>query len=109
MQMEEPEEAGYMSKPDWRHLNVDPGVLREPTPDDTRLVLWLPGEFGPGTRDWERISNVPGAAVTREQGLCALPATALRARQKVLGCLGKFWLGFRKPGGSQSWLLPNGA
>ena len=109
MQMEGPEEAGSMSKPDWRHLNLDPGVLREPTPDETRLVLWLPGEFGTGTRDWERVSNVPGTAVTREQGLCAVPATSLRARQRVQGCLGKFWQRFRKPGGSQSWVLPNGA
>ena len=33
-----------MSKPDWRHLECDDGVLRERTPDETLLLVWLPGQ-----------------------------------------------------------------
>jgi hypothetical protein len=30
--------------PQWQNLIFSPGVLREPCPDDSRLILWLPTE-----------------------------------------------------------------
>src|SRR5262249_24365711 len=97
-----------MKKPDWRNLNLDEGVLREPLPDDQRVVLWLPGGLYGGYRHWERVGTVPGAGVTVAQGVCATPATAIRARQRVGGFFGRLLQRFRKGPGEQTWVLPNG-
>ena len=38
-----------MKVPDWRQLTLDEGILKEPIPDDDRIVFWLPanGESEP--------------------------------------------------------------
>lgn len=97
-----------MSKPDWRHLDLAEGVLREPIPDANRIALWLPGKQDGGFRHWERVANVPGAAVQAEQGICATAATSVPVRQRLGGYLGKFLQRFRKPSGEATWVLPDG-
>jgi tetratricopeptide (TPR) repeat protein len=88
-------------------MKLGEGVLREPVPDEGRIVLWLPGEHGGGFRHWERVASVPGAAVTEVEGVCSTAATLVRARQRVRGFFGKL-LGLGKAGGDATWVLPNG-
>ena len=51
-----------MAKVDWRPLALEQGVVREPTPDARRIILWLRGKDQDGYQSWERVTNVPGAA-----------------------------------------------
>ena len=98
-----------MKKLDWHNLQLGDGVLREPTPDHSQLVLWLRGELVDGFQQWERIANVVGAGITREKGLYRVPATVIRARQKVQGFFGNIVQLFRRRSANRTWLLPNGA
>ncbi len=95
-----------MKLPDWRNLQLADGVFREPSPDESRLVLWARGDFREGFHQWERIANVPGAEVTSHDGLFTLSATVIRARQEAHGWFGKLLHAFRKPRGVRNWLLP---
>jgi tetratricopeptide (TPR) repeat protein len=97
-----------MSRPVWRDLQLPAGVLRETTPDETRIVLWLPAGADGGNRQWERLGNAPGAEVRVEEGLCATAATAILARQKSRGLLGNLLGLFQKSREAQVWALPNG-
>lgn len=97
-----------MAKQDWRLVDLEKGVQCEPTPDGSRIVLWLPGTEANGFLHWERISNVPGAEVSSEQGLCVTQATAMAARQRVRGLLGKLLQWLWTPTRPTSWLLPQG-
>jgi tetratricopeptide (TPR) repeat protein len=97
-----------MAKLDWRTVELNQGVFREPTPDDSRIILWIAGKEEEGYRGWERITNVPGAKIVEEEGLCFTEATSLPARQKVSGILGKLFHAFRKTGAVNSWVLPTG-
>jgi tetratricopeptide (TPR) repeat protein len=99
-----------MKVPDWRQLTLDEGILKEPIPDDDRIVFWLPANGESERPHWERISSLPRAPISLEQGICATPATLLRARQQERGLLGKLWSRFRREdGAAQVWVLPNGA
>ena len=91
----------------WNNLYLSDGVLREPTPDDNQIVLWLPQETDGRFRIWQRISNVPGAATLVQAGIHATPATAMRARQHLNGFFGRLFRRFTQPTGT-TWLLPNG-
>ena len=73
--------ADTMKTLDWDQVAIQQGVLREPTPENDRLVLWLPDRQDRGSQYWHRVSTVPHAAITRCEGLCTIPATAIRARQ----------------------------
>jgi tetratricopeptide (TPR) repeat protein len=95
-------------KPDWRNLTLDGGILAEPTPEANRLVLWLPGHREGGFQYWERIGNLPGAAVEVVDGLCATAATSMPARQRIHGFFGRLLHRLRKLGTSGSWVLPSG-
>jgi tetratricopeptide (TPR) repeat protein len=97
-----------MKIPDWRKLALAEGILPEPTQTDNHLVLWLPGKRDSDYQHWERIANVPHAKITVEQGICAIPATAMRARQRTQGFFGKLWQRFQKTTQERTWLLPNG-
>jgi len=97
-----------MAKLDWRTMELNQGVFREPTPDDSRIILWISGKEEDGFRNWERITNVPGAKIVEEQGIFFTEATSLPARQKLSGMLGKLLNVFRKPGVGNTWLLPTG-
>jgi tetratricopeptide (TPR) repeat protein len=97
-----------MRTPDWRSLVVDDGVLREPTPDPGRLVLWLPGGRDGGFRLWERVGTVPRAEVTVAGGVCAAAATSVPVRQRAGGLIAKLFRRCRVPSGGQAWTLPDG-
>jgi tetratricopeptide (TPR) repeat protein len=97
-----------MKIPDWRKLSLAEGVLLEPSQMDNRLVLWLQGSRDGDTQHWERIANVPHAKITLEEGICATPATAIRARQRCRGFFGKLLQRFQKGSQEQTWMLPNG-
>ncbi len=97
-----------MRLPDWRTLALNEGILPEPMPDSSRIVLWLPGGREGGFEHWERISNTAHADITVEQGMCATAATSIRARQPLRGFFGKLAQRFRKTSGNGAWMLPNG-
>lgn len=100
--------TGRIEKPDWQQLELEPGVLREPSPDVHRIILWVPEDQDGGFRHWERISNVAGADVTVERGTFATAAASVRARQKVQGLFSKLLQPFRRTTGAHTWVLPNG-
>jgi hypothetical protein len=45
--------AGPSHTPDWRHLALNPGILRETGAEDERLVLWMPGVRDAGCQHWQ--------------------------------------------------------
>jgi tetratricopeptide (TPR) repeat protein len=89
-------------------LSVTAGVLREPVLEDDRVILWLPGEREGEYQYWERVGNVARAEVTVERGVCATAATAVRARQRVRGVLGRLFSRGPAATGGRVWVLPNG-
>jgi tetratricopeptide (TPR) repeat protein len=97
-----------MKIPDWRKLAFEKGVVPEPVPDGSRIVLWLRGGQEGGYQYWERIGTVARAEVTAGQGLCATPATSIRARQRTRGFFGKLFGGLGEGKADQVWTLPNG-
>ncbi len=52
---------------DWREIPLDGGVLREPESDETRLIVWLPGEGDGHLEYWERIGNVARGEIAVER------------------------------------------
>ena len=76
-----------MSGPDWRNLVLLEGILLEPVRDDNRMVFWLPTERDRQFQYWERVGTVPRAEIRVEQGIRSLPATSVRARQRLGGSL----------------------
>ncbi|MCS7046945.1 MAG: tetratricopeptide repeat protein [Gemmataceae bacterium] len=98
-----------MHPPAWRSMNLLAGIEREAVVDDGRIVVWLPGPCEGKARWWERVGNVAGAPVSEREGLCATPATLIRARQQPRGLLGKALSWWRQSAGAAEWLLPNGA
>src|SRR5262249_60650003 len=83
------------------------GWWRDQAPETSRIILWLPGNSDNRFQHWERISNVPGAEIAQEQGLCFTQATSMPARQKRRGFVGSIFSKLRKPG-EDAWLLPTG-
>jgi tetratricopeptide (TPR) repeat protein len=98
-----------MHLPDWRNLALNDGVVPEPTPDNGRLVLWVPGDRGDVFQHWRRVSSVAHVEPTVRDGLSAVPAVAVPLRQPLRGFLGTLLSRFRKASGARSWVLPNGA
>ena len=96
-----------MRLPDWRKLTLTEGVRAEPSSEDGRIVLWLPAGGDGAFRHWERVSTVPHAEVLAGQGICAAPATSIRARQRQRGFFARL---FRRPppAEGQTWALPDG-
>ena len=97
-----------MKLPNWQHLELDPNILREPSPDQHRIIIWLPIGKESGKHHWQRISNVPGAEITAVQHIRATAATSIRAHQQVRGLLERLLFVFGKKQGAQTWVLPNG-
>lgn len=93
---------------DWREMVLDAGLLREPESDAGRLIVWLPEETRGDDPDWERVGNVARGEIIVEDGLCSTPATAIRARRRSRGLLGKLLGGFGESKGKRSFVLPNG-
>jgi tetratricopeptide (TPR) repeat protein len=97
-----------MQVPDWRKLVLNDGVLPEPVPDDNRIVLWVAGRREEDGQHWVRIATVARAQVVVAEGVCAVAATALPARQRFPGFLGKLWGRLRGAPAEHTWVLPNG-
>jgi tetratricopeptide (TPR) repeat protein len=97
-----------MRLPDWRNLALHDGILPEPTSEEGRIVLWLPGERCDGFQNWQRISTPPRAQVTAQQGLGATTAMSVPVRQAIRGFFGKLLKNFRRSADERTWVLPNG-
>jgi tetratricopeptide (TPR) repeat protein len=85
-----------------------PNVLRESTPDNSRLVLWLCGDRAKSFQHWERISSVARADVAIVGGVCSIPAVSIGARQHVQGPVRKLFERLRGGGVAHQWTLPSG-
>jgi hypothetical protein len=97
-----------MNAPDWRNFAFDQGILPEPITDGNRLVLWLRGDRDATFQYWDRVGNVARAEITLADGLCATPATSIRARQRIRGGVGQLLRRLREPKGNRDFLLPDG-
>jgi tetratricopeptide (TPR) repeat protein len=93
---------------DWRGVILLDGLLREPESDESRLLVWLPAEIEGDFQYWERIGNVARGEIVVEEGLCATPATSIRARRRVKGLFGKLLGRFGEGRGKRSFALPSG-
>jgi len=98
-----------MVSPDWQQLALNPGILREPSHDKKRLVIWLPRGHDGGAPLWERLSTTTGTETTLEPGVFAIAAVSISARQKARGLFGKLVKRLRGAAPDDAWLLPNGA
>ena len=98
-----------MKQPDWRTFEFDQGILAEPNPDGNRLVVWVPGERDATFQHWERVASVIRGEVVSEQGLCAIAATSVPARQRLRGGLGRLLQGLRPSSKKRDFLLPDGS
>lgn len=97
-----------MPLPDWQQFHLDDGVLREPSPDRQRIILWLRRPTENGAHRWERISNVPGAEIAGDGGVFATAATMIQAQVRGGGMFGKLLQKLRKSSDATTWVLPNG-
>jgi tetratricopeptide (TPR) repeat protein len=93
---------------DWREMPLESGILREDVSDGGRIVFWLPGERDGAFQHWERVGSVPRAEVSAEEGLCAITATSIPARQRVKGVLGKLLDRLHPAKASRALILPTG-
>jgi tetratricopeptide (TPR) repeat protein len=84
------------------------GVFPESAGDENRIVVWLKHDRNGTFQYWERIATVARAAVTAHNGLCATPATSVRAREWIGGRMGKILHDLRKRKSSRDFSLPNG-
>src|SRR5260370_2551700 len=98
-----------MSVSGWQDLKLGRGVLREPCPEDDRLILWIPGGRQGRFQQWDRLSSVPRAPVMVEQGVSAIAATSVPTRQGLLGWLLPVLGRLRKKTEERAWRLPNGS
>jgi tetratricopeptide (TPR) repeat protein len=96
-----------LSAPDWRRLTLAKGILREDSPDLSRVVLWVPGRREGGFQYWERISNVARASISAERGVGATSAKGTAARQRI-GVFHRLLRPFRGSSALQQWVLPRG-
>jgi tetratricopeptide (TPR) repeat protein len=98
-----------MNPPDWRDFALEDGMLREPMPDGSRIVLWLPTNRDVNFQYWERVANVARGEITIDQGLCTTGATSIRARQRLGGLAGELWNRLFGSKETRDLQLPNGA
>jgi tetratricopeptide (TPR) repeat protein len=98
-----------MALPDWNKLVLDDGVVREAVAEADRLVLWVRGANTGKFCDWERIGTAARAEANVKQGLSAVAATLIAARQPLRGFLGKLVGRLQKSSDNPSWLLPDGS
>ena len=63
----------------WQKLELFKGILREPSPDGSRLIVWIPGAIGEKAQKWERVSNIAGAETSEDRGIysTAVPVDAV--------------------------------
>lgn len=97
-----------MNAIDWREIPLEGGLLRDPECDESRLIVWVPGETEGDFRYWERIGNVARGEVGVEDGLCSTPATTIRARRRVRGLLGRLLDRLGEGKAKRIFVLPGG-
>ncbi len=97
-----------MSKCNWQELELFEGILREPSPDESRLIVWIPESIGGKSQDWERVSNVAAAKIFEDQGIYSTPAVSIRAGAQKSGLMRRLIRSFHQQSKSQTWILPNG-
>jgi tetratricopeptide (TPR) repeat protein len=98
-----------MKTPDWQTLEFPKGVLHEPSPQDNRLILWLPGSRAGGFQHWERLASAAGPPIQAGPGLAGTAVTLLPLRQRLVGMFGRLVERFRGAGSDRTWMLPSGA
>jgi len=92
----------------WKKLDLFKGILREPSLDENRLIVWIPEAIGGKAQSWERVSNVAGAEISENRGVYSTAAVSIRACPKKTGLIGGLIRRFRQQSESQTWILPNG-
>ncbi len=97
-----------MKIPDWQDLVLEPDILPEPTHEENRLVLWIPGERDQSFQYWQRLSSVPRAEITDESGVLATAAAVIPTRQDLRGLLARMLHSERGEGDRRAFVLPNG-
>ena len=99
-----------MQIPDWRTLILADGILPEPMPVSGQLVLWIPEDSGQQFQNWRRVNVVARAEVQMRQGICAVAASAIRARQSLVQprLLDRLRSRFQKTPSDPDWQLPGG-
>jgi tetratricopeptide (TPR) repeat protein len=101
--------AGRARVPDWQKMVLDVGVLSEPVREDGRVVFWIPTDRDAEYQYWERVGTAARAEIKLEGGVCSIPVTSTRARQKIaVGLFGKLARKLTGGGGNDSWILPSG-
>lgn len=97
-----------MRLPDGTPLEVDQGVLAEPAGVEDRFILWLPGERSGNDQYWDRVALAAGASFTERDGVRAIAATSVRARQRLGIRLGGILRRLVGSGSARTWRIPNG-
>ncbi len=97
-----------MKLPPWQDLVLAENVFPEPVTDENRIVLWLRIDRDGSFQHWERIGTVARAQATTRDGLCAMAATSIRAREWIGGALGRILHGLRERKGNRRFTLPSG-
>jgi tetratricopeptide (TPR) repeat protein len=97
-----------MTVPNWENLSTAGKVLKEPPRGNQRAIFWVPTDADRDYQYWERVGTVPRSEVQSAGGIASVPATSIRARQRVGGgLLGRLT---RSMGRSrdEAWSLPGG-
>jgi tetratricopeptide (TPR) repeat protein len=97
-----------MSKPGWPEFELFKGILREPSLEQNRLIVWIPEGIGGKKQSWERVSNVAGTEISEDLGIYSTAAVSIRACPKSAGFISGLILRFRQQSESQTWILPDG-
>jgi|SRR5260370_1184706 len=72
----------------WQKLELFKGILREPSLDGNRLIIWIPEAIEGKAQSWERVSNIAGAEISEDRGVysTAVPGRGLeRHRHRCRG------------------------
>jgi tetratricopeptide (TPR) repeat protein len=98
-----------MNYPDWREFALKQSVLREPNAEPDRAVFWIATSREAGVQYWERIASVSRAQVTTtNDGLSAIPAISISARQKPGGFMSRLINRVHTSTNSRQFQLPDG-
>jgi tetratricopeptide (TPR) repeat protein len=97
-----------MNQPNWLDFPLQESILREPSPDRGRIVLWVPADRDASFQYWDRVSNAARAEITIEDGLGSTAASLIRARRRVGSLFGRIWSRLGSAHQKRRFVLPNG-